>query len=141
MSLRQEFREFVFRGNVVDLAVGVIIGAAFGKVTTAFVTDLIMPIVQKLLPGGDWRKEFWEPMPGVKLLYADFLGTVIDFAITALVLFILLVKLVGFINRKPAPPKPPATKTCPECLETIPEAARRCRACTTALVTAPARTP
>jgi large conductance mechanosensitive channel len=138
MSLRQEFREFVFRGNVVDLAVGVIIGAAFGKITTAFVSDLVMPFIQPLLPGDEWRKAFWEPIPKMKFLYADFLATVIDFLIVALVLFLLLVKLVGFLNRKPPPPRPPATKTCPECLETVPEAARRCRACTAPLVTAPA---
>jgi large conductance mechanosensitive channel len=142
MSLRQEFRDFVLRGNVVDLAIGVIIGASFGKITTAFVEDLVMPIISKVLPGGDWREDTFSPIAGVELKLGHLLATVIDFVIVATVLFFVLVKFLSLFKRKPAAPMAPATKTCPECLESIPEAARRCRACTTALVTAvPARAP
>ncbi len=146
MSLRNEFRQFVFRGNVVDLAVGVIIGAAFGKITTAFVEDLVMPVISLLLPAGGWRDVVFEPIAGMQLKVGHLLASIIDFVIVAAVLFFVLVKFLGLFNRKEAPPRPPATKTCPECLETIPEAARRCRSCTTSLVAgapgpAPARAP
>ena len=142
MSLRNEFRDFVFRGNVVDLAVGVIIGAAFGKITTAFVEDLVMPVVSLFLPGGGWREAVFRPVPSVELKLGHLLASVIDFVIVATVLFFVLVKLVGVLNRKKPGPPPPATKNCPECLETIPEAARRCRYCTTAFAAAaPARSP
>ena len=141
MSLRREFREFIFRGNVVDLAVGVIIGASFGKITTAFVEDLVMPVVSFLLPGGGWRELVIEPLPKMQFKVGHLLASVIDFLIVATVLFLVLVKFVRLIWRKETP-RAPATKTCPECLETVPEAARRCRACTTSLVTAPpARAP
>jgi large conductance mechanosensitive channel len=142
MALRQELREFVFRGNVVDLAVGVIIGAAFGKITTAFVEDLVMPVVTLFLPDGGWREMVFEPIAGMKLKVGHLLASIIDFLIVATVIFFVLVKFVGMFNRKAPAPPPPATKVCPECMESIPEAARRCRYCTTSLVpgsAAPAR--
>jgi large conductance mechanosensitive channel len=142
MSLRSEFRDFVFRGNVVDLAIGVIIGASFGKITTAFVEDLVMPVISVLLPGGTWREAVLEPFPTMQFRVGHFLAAIIDFVIVATVLFFVLVKFLSLFKRKEPARMAPATKTCPECLENIPEAARRCRSCTTALVTAaPARTP
>jgi large conductance mechanosensitive channel len=138
MSLRREFREFVFRGNVVDLAVGVIIGASFAKITTAFVEDLVMPVISFLLPSGSWRELVIEPLPKMQFKVGHLLASVIDFMIVATVLFLVLVKFVRLFWRQEAAAPALATKTCPECLESIPEAARRCRACTTTLVTAPA---
>lgn len=92
----KEFKEFALRGNVIDLAVGVIIGAAFGKIVTSLVNDIIMPaIVNPAMPGGDWRQ--LEVGAGVKV--GAFLGTVLDFLIVAFVIF-LMVKLINSLKRK-----------------------------------------
>jgi large conductance mechanosensitive channel len=127
MSLLQEFRAFALKGNAVDLAVGVVVGGAFGKIVTAIVNDLIMPVVSAVLPGQEWRGLEVTPL---KLKLGDFLGSVIDFVIIAAVLFLIVKKLMGSVQRE-APP--PATRACPECLESVPLAAKRCRACTSAL--------
>ena len=132
MSAIREFGAFIKKGNVVDLAVAVVIGAAFGKIVSAAVSDLVMPLVNALVPQGDWRK--WEVSP-LHFRVGDFLGTVVDFLIVALVIFLVMVKLVGAATRKTSAAAPAAiTKTCPECLEAVPIAARRCRACTSMLV-------
>ena len=125
MKVLKEFKEFINKGNVVDLAVAVVIGGAFGKIVSALVADLVMPLVNAVMPQGDWRK--WEVTP-LHFRVGDFLGTVVDFTIVAFVMFIVMVKLVGTVNRKT-----PATKECPECLEMVPKAAKRCRACTSVL--------
>jgi len=130
MSVIKDFGTFIKKGNVVDLAVAVVIGGAFGKIVSAAVADLVMPLVNALVPQGDWRK--WE-VSQLHFRVGDFLGTVVDFLIVAFVIFIVMVKLVGSATRKNAPAAVPATKTCPECLETVPIAARRCRACTSVL--------
>jgi large conductance mechanosensitive channel len=122
MKVLKEFKEFINKGNVVDLAVAVVIGAAFGKIVSAIVADLVMPLVNAVMPQGDWRK--WEVTP-LHFRVGDFLGTLVDFTIVSFVIFIVMVKLVGTVNRKA-----PATKECPECLEMVPKAAKRCRACT-----------
>ena len=138
----KEFKEFAIKGNAVDLAVGVIIGASFGKITTAFVEDVVMPIISVILPSGDWRGAKFTPIPNMEFKVGHLLASIIDFLIVATVLFFVLVKFVGMFNRKKPGPPPPATKICPECLENIPEAARRCRACTATLVMAtPGRAP
>lgn len=125
MKVLKEFKEFINKGNVVDLAVAVIIGGAFGKIVSALVADMVMPLVNAIVPQGDWRK--WEVSP-LHFRLGDFLGTVVDFAIVAFVVFLVMVKILGTVNRKAAPD----TKQCPECLEMVPKAARRCRACTSA---------
>jgi large conductance mechanosensitive channel len=125
MKVLKEFKEFINKGNVVDLAVAVVIGGAFGKIVSAIVADLVMPFVNAVMPQGDWRK--WEVTP-LHFRVGDFLGTLVDFTIVAFVIFIVMVKLVGKVNRRT-----PATKECPECLEMVPKAARRCRACTSVL--------
>lgn len=125
MKLAQEFKAFVARGNVIDLAVAVVIGAAFTKIVTAIVDGLIMPLVGKVLPGGDWQA--WAP-GGYAL--GSVLAAIINFVIVALVVFLVLIKLIGALRK---PDAPVATKTCPQCLETIPAAAQRCRACTSPL--------
>jgi large conductance mechanosensitive channel len=127
MSLVQEFKAFALKGNVVDLAVAVVVGGAFGKIVTALVGDIIMPVVGAILPGsGEWRALTATPL---HLRVGDFLGAVVDFFIIAATLFLIVVKATGALRSREAP-GPATTKVCPECLETIPLAARRCRACT-----------
>jgi len=117
-----EFRKFLQKNNVMALAIGFIMGAAVGKVVTALVTDLIMPIVTFALPGGDWRKIVLN-MGNAKILFGEFLGTVVDFIIIAFVVFVVTKK---FIKEPP----PPETKVCPACLETVAAKASRCKFCT-----------
>src|SRR5687768_5778270 len=91
----KEFKEFAMRGNVIDLAVGLIIGAAFGKIVTSAVNDLIMPLLNPIMPGGDWRA--MEVGPGIKL--GSFLGTVMDFMFIAFAVF-LIVKTINRMKKK-----------------------------------------
>ena len=126
MSLVSEFKAFALKGNVIDLAVAVVIGGAFGKIVTALVADLIMPLVAALLPGSEWRTY---TITSLHFKVGDFLGAVIDFFLIAVVLFLVVVKLMGALKHK-APEIGPTTKNCAECLETIPLQAKRCRACT-----------
>jgi large conductance mechanosensitive channel len=130
MSWITEFKAFAFKGNAVDLAVGVVIGAAFGKIVSALVDDVIMPLVSALLPGTEWRELTITPL---KFKVGHLLGASLDFVIIAAVLFFVVQKLMGHFRKEPPTPVAPATKTCPECLETVPLAARRCRACTATL--------
>jgi large conductance mechanosensitive channel len=123
MAFFKDFENFALKGNVVDLAVAVVIGGAFGKIVTAFVEDLIMPAVSGVLPDGDWRQAKY-----FGLTVGHFLGSIVDFCIIALVLFLVVHKLMGALKKKEQ--AAPVTKTCTECLETIPIAAKRCRACT-----------
>jgi len=132
MAILKEFKDFINRGNVVDLAVAVVIGGAFGKIVTALVSDLVMPLVNAVVPQGDWRK--WEVTP-LHFRIGDLFGTAVDFLVVAFVVFVVMVKVVGAAQRRGAKPAAaPATKACPECLENVPVAARRCRACTSVLV-------
>ena len=134
MPVLEDFKKFAFKGNVVDLAVGVIIGAAFGKIVTALVSDLIMPVVALVMPSGDWRtagivlRAAADPKDNVVLKYGDFAGAVVDFLVIALVLFILVSRIVSRIAKKEAPAAD--TKPCAYCLESIPLKATRCKACT-----------
>jgi large conductance mechanosensitive channel len=130
-----EFRGFLTKTNALALAIGVIIGAAVGNVVSGLAADILMPVIGLLLPSGDWRQakivlktatDAAGKTTENAILYGHFLGTIIDFVIISLVVFLIVKALV-----KPAPAEP--TKTCPECLEKVPEAARRCRACTSAL--------
>jgi large conductance mechanosensitive channel len=131
MSLIQEFKAFVAKGNVVDLAVAVVVGGAFGKIVTAFVDGIVMPLVSYVMPK-DMQWENW--MVG-KLRLGKVLGASLDFLIIALVVFLVLVKLVGALMKKKEEPGAPApeTKPCPRCLETVPKAATRCKFCTSEL--------
>lgn len=147
----KEFREFIMRGNVLDLAVGVIIGASFGKIVTSVVDDLIMPPIGMVLGKVDFSSLFiklgdkigkdGQPIDinslatakanGVPVIaYGNFLNTVIQFVIVAFCVF-LIVKAANTLKREaPAGPAAPATRDCPYCLSTIPVAATRCSACT-----------
>jgi large conductance mechanosensitive channel len=135
----REFKEFIARGNVIDLAVAVIIGAAFGKIVTSLVDGVIMPPIGLLLGNVDFANLFIDlsgrrpaslaeaKQAGVPVIaYGQFLNDVIGFVIIAFVVFLL----VKTINRlRAAPPPPPNTKDCPFCLTAIPLGASRCAAC------------
>ncbi len=117
------------------------IGAAFGKIVTAMVADLVMPIVALVLPSGDWRssglvlREAAEPKNNVVLKYGDFLGATIDFVIVAFVLFLIVSKLMKTAEARFGEKRVEVvtTKECPFCLETLALKARRCKACTATL--------
>ncbi|HZZ84587.1 MAG TPA: large conductance mechanosensitive channel protein MscL [Anaeromyxobacteraceae bacterium] len=119
-QLAAEFKAFLLKQNALALAIGVIIGAAFGKIVSGVVDDLIMPVVGLLVPSGDWRSAKLGPF-----LIGDFAGRCIDFIIVAAVVFLIVKALIT----EKEPPPAPATKACPQCLEVIPAAAKRCRAC------------
>ncbi|MGH7732077.1 MAG: large conductance mechanosensitive channel protein MscL [Candidatus Eiseniibacteriota bacterium] len=127
-----EFRKFLLQTNALALAVGVIIGGAVGKVVTSIVSDLLMPVISLLIPGGAWRELRWvlttkpDGTPADAITYGAFLGNLVDFVIVAFVVFMVTKALIKPVPAAPGPP----TKACPECLETVPMAARRCRACT-----------
>jgi len=140
----KEFREFVMRGNVLDLAIAVIIGGSFGKIVTSFVNDVIMPPIGLLLGGVDFTNLFialdgnlYESLDAAKaagaatINYGVFLNTVIDFIIVTFVIF-LIIKSANKM-RKPAPAAEPTTKECPHCFTTIPIKAKRCPNCTSQL--------
>lgn len=118
----QEFKAFLLKQNVMALAIGFILGAAIGKVVSALVTDLIMPIVGLIMPSTDWKQWFFA-VGSQKFLIGDFIGVLVDFVIIAFVVFVLGKALV-----KPTPT--PETKTCPYCLEIIAAAATHCKFCT-----------
>jgi len=140
-----EFKKFIMRGNVLDLAIGVIIGAAFGKIVTSLVNDVLMPVISLATGRVDFSNLFvslngqhYDTLADAKkaaaptLNYGLFSNTVIEFLIIALVIFII-VKQVNRLMKPPAPAPAPATKECPECCTAIPIAARRCPACTSAV--------
>jgi len=144
MAFVDDFKKFAFKGNVVDLAVGVIIGASFGKIVSALVADLVMPLVALVLPSGDWRTQGWvlkvatDPKDNVVIKYGDFIGTVLDFFVVALVLFMVVSRLVKaaesrLVGPSPAADAPPATRECPACCESVPAKASRCKFCTSEL--------
>ena len=142
MAFFEDFKKFAFKGNVVDLAVGVVIGGAFGKIVSAMVADLVMPVVALVLPSGDWRKSGMvlkhaaDPTDNVVLNYGDFIGSVLDFFVVALVLFIIVSRIIQAAEKrliKHDDPTPPAIKECPACCETVPAKATRCKYCTSDL--------
>ena len=136
MPLFTDFKQFAFKGNVVDLAVGVVIGGAFQKIVSSLVADVVMPIVSLVLPSGDWRQSgivlshAADPKNDVIFKYGDLLGAVLDFLVVAAVLFIVVAKLVKTAEARLAKPAEATTKECKFCLETIPLKATRCKACT-----------
>jgi large conductance mechanosensitive channel len=141
----KEFKEFAMRGNVLDLAIGVIIGAAFGKIVSSLVDDIIMPPIGKALGHVDFSNLFinlsetsYPTIAAAKaagsptLNYGIFLNAVINFLIVAFAVF-LLVRTVNRWTVKPAPAAAPATKDCPQCAMPIPIAARKCGHCTSSV--------
>jgi large conductance mechanosensitive channel len=143
----KEFKEFAMRGNVVDLAVGVIIGAAFGKIVSSLVEDVIMPPIGLLLGKVDFSGLFinlssthFDSIKAAKaatppqptLNYGIFINNVINFLLVAFAVF-LVIHQVNRRTRKPEAPPEPTTKDCPQCAMAIPLAAKRCGHCTTQL--------
>jgi large conductance mechanosensitive channel len=145
----KEFKEFALRGNVLDLAIAVIIGAAFGAIVNSFVSDILMPPIGLLLGNADFADLFINLSGGryetlaaaqeagaVTINYGVFVSTIIDFVIIAFALF-LIVRQVNRLQRKEEEkPEAPTTKECPYCLSTIPLAATRCPHCTAELESA-----
>jgi len=145
----KEFKEFAMRGNVLDMAVGVIIGAAFGKIVTSLVTDIIMPPFGMILGRVDFSDLGWI-LPGqarfntladakkagaAVIGYGNFLNTVIDFLIVAFAVFLLVRQVNQLMKPKAAPSQAPSTKECPYCASTISIRATRCPQCTSELKT------
>ena len=129
----KEFKEFVMRGNVLDLAVGVIIGGAFGKIVGSLVNDILMPLVGSVL-GGVSFSERVSMVNGVELHWGLFIQTVIDFLIVAFVIF-TIIKAANAAKKAPAPAPTaePTTKECPHCFSSISIKATRCPNCTSEL--------
>jgi large conductance mechanosensitive channel len=138
----KEFKEFAMKGNMVDMAVGIVIGAAFGKIVSSLVSDVLMPPIGKLLGGVDFSNLFLNLSGGsypsvaaakaagaATVNYGIFLNAVVDFVIVAFVLF-MVVKGMNSMKKKEAAAPPPATKDCPYCFSAIPPKATRCPACT-----------
>lgn len=128
------FRDFVLRGNVVDLAVAVIIGAAFTAIVNSLVKDIINPLIAATVGQPNFSTLVLHVHGGV-ITYGNFLNALISFLIIAAVVYFAIVLPLGKIlaRFKPIPPAPPAMKTCPECLSEIPAAAHRCAHCTQAV--------
>lgn len=141
MGLIKEFKEFALKGSVLDLAVGVVLGAAFGKIVTSFVDDLLMPPLSLLVGKQDFSNRFislsgthYDTLAQAKaagaatLNYGLFANNLLAFVILAFAIF-LVVKRINAMRRKPEI-EAPNTRECPECLSSIPLQARRCRFCT-----------
>jgi large conductance mechanosensitive channel len=148
-SVWKEFREFAIRGNVIDLAIGVVIGAAFGKIVTSFVNDVLMPPLGLLLGRVDFSNLFLnlssqhyatlaeaKQAGAATLNYGLFINTLIDFAIVAFAIFLLVQQINRLTRRNAAAEPTPTTKPCPYCLTAIPLLATRCPSCTSHLDTA-----
>lgn len=126
------FREFVLRGNVVDLAVGVVIGAAFGAVVTAFVKDLLTPLIAAIAGKPDFSAYAWE-VNGAKFLYGDFLNAIISFLLIAAAVYYFVVLPVNTLMARYQTQALPDKKKCPECLSDVPIDAHKCAFCTSPL--------
>ena len=141
----KEFRDFAVKGNVIDLAVAVIMGAAFGPIVTSLVGDIIMPPIGLALGGMDFKDLFislsgdsYPSLAAAKkaaapmIAYGNFLNTVINFLIVAFAVF-MLVKQANRLKKPAPPPPPPSTKECPYCISAVPLKATRCGHCTSEL--------
>ncbi|MCC6261097.1 MAG: large conductance mechanosensitive channel protein MscL [Anaerolineales bacterium] len=123
----KEFKAFIMRGNVLDLAIAVIIGGAFGKIVSSLVADILMPIIGLVMGGVDFSG-LALTIGEAKITYGIFINNVIDFLIIAFVIF-LIVKSANSL-KKPEPAAAPTTKDCPYCLSAVPLKATRCPHCT-----------
>jgi large conductance mechanosensitive channel len=146
MGMVKEFKEFAMRGNVVDMAVGIIIGGAFGKIVTSMVNDIIMPPIGKAMGGVNFADKFinlgdgtYKSLAEAKaagaavIAYGSFINVTIDFVIVAFCIFLMIKGMNSLKHRlehAPAAPAAPTTKECPRCFSTIPIKATRCPHCT-----------
>lgn len=128
----KEFRDFILRGNVVDLAVAVVIGAAFTQVVNAVVADIITPLVGAITGGDQFFADKSFTINGSEFLYGDLVNQILTFVIVAAVVFFAVVKPMNTVMARLRPERPvdKPTRECPRCLSQIPEAARRCAFCT-----------
>jgi large conductance mechanosensitive channel len=139
MSLFKEFKSFAMRGNVVDMAVGIIIGAAFGKIISSLVSDILMPPIGMLVGGMDFSslgitvKEAAADHAAVVIKYGMFINILIDFLIVAFAMFVMIQSVNRMVKKPETAPTIPSTKECPECLMVIPINAKRCGHCTVVL--------
>jgi len=139
MGMLKEFKKFAMRGNVMDMAVGIIIGAAFGKIVSSLVNDVIMPPIGLLLGNVDFSqlaitlKEKTAASEAVTLNYGVFINTILDFVIVAFAIFIMIKQINRFKRKEEAPVVEPTTKECPKCFTAIPIKATRCPNCTSEL--------
>jgi len=139
MSMVKEFKEFALKGNVMDMAVGVIIGGAFGKIVSSFLNDIVMPPLGMLMGGVDFTdkvlvmKAAEGANKAVTLNYGAFVTNIVDFVIIAAAVFAAVKGINSLKRSEPAAPPPaPTEKKCPECLHNIPIQAKRCGFCTQA---------
>src|SRR3954447_690844 len=133
-GLLKEFRAFILRGNLVDLAVAVVIGAAFTAVVNAFVKDIVTPLIAAIFGKPDFSNLAFT-INGSRFAYGDFINALLTFLIVATVLFFFVIKPVNALlaRRRVEPPVDEDVRACPECLSEIPVAAKRCASCTTDL--------
>jgi large conductance mechanosensitive channel len=145
----KEFKEFAMKGNVMDMAIGIIIGAAFGRIVSSFVSDILMPPLGLLLGDSDFTNKFLtlkgavletleaaKEAGSVTLNYGVFINTLIDFLIIAFAIFIVVRQINRMKRKSEAAPPPPNTKDCPFCFSVIPIKAVRCGHCTSELKSA-----
>jgi large conductance mechanosensitive channel len=129
------FRQFILRGNVVDLAVAVVIGAAFGAVVAAFVKDLLTPLIAAIFGKPDFSA-LYADLNGSRFMYGDFINSLVSFLLVAAAVYFFVVlpmnAYMAYKKRGEAPPDP-TTKQCPECLSEIPVGAHRCAFCTVSI--------
>jgi large conductance mechanosensitive channel len=128
----KEFRAFLLRGNLIDMAVGIVIGLAFVAVVKAFVADLITPLIAAIF-GSPNFEDLSFTINGSQFLYGDFINALIAFVTVAFVLFYFVVRPVDAIAARRGGDADQPTRSCPECLSEIPVAARRCAYCTSAV--------
>ncbi|MCZ2128429.1 MAG: large conductance mechanosensitive channel protein MscL [Anaerolineales bacterium] len=126
----KEFKEFIMRGNALDLAVAVVIGGAFGKIVTSLVDDMFMPLIGALMQGVDFSSLAWT-VGNASINYGMFIQAVVNFLLVAFIVF-LIVKVVNKMKKTP-PPADPTTKDCPHCFSAISIKATRCPNCTSDL--------
>ncbi len=127
----KEFKQFLLRGSVVDLAVGVVIGAAFGTIVNALVFDLVTPFISAVAQVPDLGKLLFT-VNGNEIKYGHFINTIVSFVLTASAVFFFVVKPMNLlvVHSRKGPPVDPTTKKCTECLSEIPMEAKRCSHCT-----------
>jgi large conductance mechanosensitive channel len=141
----QEFKKFAMRGNVMDMAIGIILGTAFGKIISSFVKDVLMPPIGLLLGDVDFSNLFYnlsatefptlaaaQEAGAATINYGVFFNVVLDFLIVAFAIF-LVVRQMNKLKKKDEPAPPPPTQNCPECLSAIPLEAKRCAFCTSSV--------
>ncbi len=151
MGMLKEFKEFAMRGNVVDMAIGIILGAAFGAIVKSFVNDILMPPIGLLLGNTDFSNLFLVLKEGAKavgpyaslaeaksagavtLNYGAFINTIVNFLIIAFSIFIVIKQMNKLKRKEEEKPAEPTTKECPKCFTTIPIKATRCPNCTSEL--------